>query len=372
MLACLADGARHMLRADAATVRLLDNGDTHLRVVAVSDPSAVLQHQGPTLVECSRLDREALSGHPVIVPDTRAQPQAANVPRDYRSVLCVPLVYEDSSVGTVQVYATAPQRFSQADADLLKPLADLGAAATALARALEVQEAGKADMVRFIHVATHELRSPVVSAQSLVLGVLRGYAGGLTDKQAEVLARIRRRLEFLERLINNLLDLAASQSTALEARGAVLVNASVGRTVLFLQPRAEEKDVTLTYHGCCDDLTVRGTDDGLDRVFVNLVGNAIKYTPPGGRVDVWLRRVDQEVQVEVTDTGIGIPEDALSHLFEEFYRAPNVKALDEVGTGLGLTIVKDLVDRYGGRIEVESTVGQGTTFTVTFPLFPPG
>jgi signal transduction histidine kinase len=94
----------------------------------------------------------------------------------------------------------------------------------------------------------------------------------------------------------------------------------------------------------------------------------VKYTLPGGAVTVLVQQVYGQAQVEVADTGIGIPEEALPHLFEEFYRAPNAKKLDEVGTGLGLAIVKDLVERYGGRIQVQSVINQGTTFTVTFPL----
>jgi len=84
-----------------------------------------------------------------------------------------------------------------------------------------------------------------------------------------------------------------------------------------------------------------------------------------------VQQIDGQAQVEVADTGIGIPEEALPHLFEEFYRAPNAKKT-EVGTGLGLAIVKDLVERYGGRIQVKSTVGVGTTFTVTLPLLSTG
>jgi len=118
---------------------------------------------------------------------------------------------------------------------------------------------------------------------------------------------------------------------------------------------------------CRARLIVWGTEDGLDRIFVNLVSNAVKYTPSGGSVTVSMRQVEGQAQVKVTDTGIGIPEEALPHLFEEFYRAPNAKALDAIGTGLGLAIVKDLVERCGGRIEVESAVGQGSTFTMTFP-----
>ena len=116
-------------------------------------------------------------------------------------------------------------------------------------------------------------------------------------------------------------------------------------------------------------MVVWATEDGLDRILVNLVGNAVKYTPTGGQVTIEACIFDHEISVTITDTGIGIPADALPHLFEEFYRAPNVRAANIIGTGLGLAIVKRLVERYSGRIEVESTVGQGTTFTLTFPAY---
>jgi two-component system phosphate regulon sensor histidine kinase PhoR len=125
--------------------------------------------------------------------------------------------------------------------------------------------------------------------------------------------------------------------------------------------------VALVLRPCRDELVVRATEEGLDRIFVNLVGNAIKYTPAGGEVTVLPCGSGGEISVAVTDTGIGIPPEALPHLFEEFYRAPNARAAKITGTGLGLAIVKELVDRYGGRIEVESRLGEGSTFTVTLP-----
>jgi two-component system phosphate regulon sensor histidine kinase PhoR len=320
-------------------------------------------------VEHSPLDGEALSGQPIIIADTHTDPRAVNVPRDYRSALCVPLVHEGNLVGTLHVYSTASKRFCEEEAGLLMWLADLGAAAVAATRSLRALEALEASKARFITVATHELRSPVTVAQSLVRGVLKGYAGELTDRQSEIFGRISRRLDFLESLVNDLLDLAAGKAPELaEEERPVLLNASVGRVMLLLQPRAEEKGLDLTLQPCRDELAIWGTEEGLDRIFVNLVSNAVKYTPSGGTVTVSVRRVKEQAQVEVADTGIGIPEEALPHLFEEFYRAPNAKALDELGTGLGLAIVKELVDRYRGRIEVESIVGQGTTFTVTFPV----
>ncbi len=371
VLTRLADGARQILQADAAAVRLLDEGGTHLTVAAVSGLPTTLRQREPKeriTVARSPLDEEALSGRLTVVTDARTDPRAVNVPEDYCSVACVPLVHTGDPVGTLHVYAAAPQCFDGGGATLLMVLADLGAAAVASARALMALEALEASKAHFIRVATHELRSPVAVAQSLVRGVLKGYAGELTDKQTNIFGRISRRLDFLEILINDLLDLAAGKAPELaEEEGPVLLNGSVGRVMLFLQSRAEEKGLDMTLQPCRDRLIVWGTEEGLDRIFVNLVCNAVKYTLPGGTVTVSVRQVEGQAQVEVTDTGIGIPEEALPHLFEEFYRAPNAKALDEVGTGLGLAIVKDLVERYGGRIEVESTVGQGSTFTVTFP-----
>jgi two-component system sensor histidine kinase VicK len=113
---------------------------------------------------------------------------------------------------------------------------------------------------------------------------------------------------------------------------------------------------------------VLGTKDEIDRIFNNLVSNAVKYTPPEGKVTVRLTRENGEAQVTVEDTGIGIPEDAMQHLFEEFYRAPNAKEMEREGTGLGLTIAKDLITRLGGHISVKSTKNVGSQFTVTLPI----
>jgi signal transduction histidine kinase len=118
------------------------------------------------------------------------------------------------------------------------------------------------------------------------------------------------------------------------------------------------------------DFEVEANAESLFRVFLNLIGNAVKYTPEGGAVVVRLDGTDHQVQVSVSDTGIGIPAAALPQLFTEFYRAPNAKAFGP-GTGLGLVIVKELVEKMGGHISVESDEGQGTTFTVFLPLVCP-
>jgi signal transduction histidine kinase len=369
VLSYLAEGTMQMIGADATAVYLLGEDGDHLAVAAVCGPAAASWPREPVEVGSSPLDREALSGRPVIVADSRSDPWAARAPVDFRSILCVGLVHEDIPLGTLHAYADACHRFDEQDAARLTALADLGAAAVAATRAVSALEARDASKGQFIRVATHELRSPVAVAQSLVRGVLKGYAGEMTEKQADVFDRISGRLDFLETLINDLLDLAAGKAPELsEEEGPTLLNAAVGRAVLLFQPRAEEKGVEMALHLCRDQLIVWGTEGGLDRIFTNLISNAVKYTPSGGSVTVTVRQVDGQAQVEVADTGIGIPEKAVPHLFEEFYRAPNAKASGEVGTGLGLAIVKDLVERYSGRIEVESKVGKSTTFAVTLPI----
>jgi two-component system phosphate regulon sensor histidine kinase PhoR len=169
-------------------------------------------------------------------------------------------------------------------------------------------------------------------------------------------------------LINDLLDLAAGRSgLKVQEYEPLPLMETVERVVSRVGIQASEKDQTLLVQRPTGDPIVSATEEGLDRIFTNLVGNAVKYTLEGGTVSVTVWKQDRQVAVEVKDTGIGIPAESLPKLFAEFYRAPNAKAF-ETGTGLGLVIVKELVESFSGRISVESQEGKGTTFTVHLPL----
>jgi signal transduction histidine kinase len=133
------------------------------------------------------------------------------------------------------------------------------------------------------------------------------------------------------------------------------------------EAQAQEKGVALRFECPDQELSVWGDRSELDRMLNNLVGNAVKYTLEG-EVRFKLEQADGFARILISDTGIGIPEEAFPHLFQEFFRAKNARDLEEAGTGLGLCIVKDLVQRYGGNIAVESVEGQGTTFTLTLRL----
>jgi signal transduction histidine kinase len=222
---------------------------------------------------------------------------------------------------------------------------------------------------QFVRIVTHELRSPVQVVISLLNLLDRGYVGELNEKQADLVSRARHRIEFLQTLIDDLLDLAAGRADVLASteRGLVSLSAVLKDVQGRYESRAQEKGLALRAEYSDESLAVWGDRAELDRMLNNLVSNAVKYTEDG-EVRLTLKRLDSSARILVSDTGIGIPEDALPDLFQEFFRAKNARQVRESGTGLGLSIVKDLVERYGGEIEVDSSVGQGTTFILTLPL----
>ena len=223
----------------------------------------------------------------------------------------------------------------------------------------------------FMLTVAHELRAPVVAAQSLLRAMLRGLAGEVNVKQSEILARVEvRHLELLD-LVNDLLALAESKTAAPERPLQRLeLQAALTRIVDRFRAQADAASVELAVEMAPGPLSVMATEDGLGLVFGNLVGNAVKYTPAGGRVMVRLSRASDGAAVAVQDSGIGIGLEEVARLGEEFFRASNAKSSGIGGTGLGLAIVRQHLDRWGARLEVESEIGRGSTFRVVFPSSP--
>jgi two-component system phosphate regulon sensor histidine kinase PhoR len=134
-----------------------------------------------------------------------------------------------------------------------------------------------------------------------------------------------------------------------------------------LCPQIEAKNLTLKLNIPKIEVQMRADRSDLSRALANLIQNAVHYTPNGGQVSVEAELQAEQVVIRIQDTGIGIPEADLPNIFKRFFRAPNASASDPEGSGLGLTIVKKVVDRHGGMVECTSTLGEGTCFTVTFP-----
>ncbi len=363
----------------ACSIRLLDITGRKLDPVAVYGLSKAYLEKGPVDPEDNPLAREVLSGKVVNVPDAPNSPliQYPEEARQegIRSMLSAPLTGKDGQLGILRAYAVEPNRFTPDDEQFLAAIAAQGSIAIENAIAYHAIETLDATKSQFIRTVTHELRSPVSVTQSLLKTLVAGYVGEVSKQQKEILGRAVRRIEFLQTLVDDLLDLATgkAEGKALEIREAVDLRMAIERVVERFRVSATEKELALEFA----DLTpnqpfiIPATVDGLDRILDNLISNAIKYTPIGGKVTIRLSGITDGAQVTVEDTGIGIPEDAMKHLFEEFYRAPNARALEQQGTGLGLVIVKDLVNRFSGRLTVHSTPDVGSRFTVFLPLAEP-
>lgn len=219
----------------------------------------------------------------------------------------------------------------------------------------------------FVSNVTHELRTPLTSVRGFAETLLEG---ALDDPQTarHFVGIIKRESEHLGRLIEDILDLSRIESGKWKMRcEPILLPALIHDTVGRLQQRAEAAGVTLQIAVPEHLRPIPGDRDRLAQVFINLVDNAIKYTPPNGTITVSAEDAGAALRIKVADTGAGMPRSDLSRIFERFYRVDKARSRQTGGTGLGLSIVKHIIDAHGGTIGVESEVGQGTTFTLMLP-----
>ena len=372
----LVENTAQVMEVRACSIRLLDKSGRRLEPVAVYGLSQAYLDKGPVELENNPLAREVLGGKIVNVPDV-TQTSLLQYPEwavleGINAMLSAPLIGKSGPLGILRAYSDEQNHFTSDDEAFLSAIAAQGSIAIENAIAYQAIEALDSTKSTFIRMVTHELRSPVSVTRSLLRTITAGYTGDLNAQQREILERAVRRIDYLQKLIDDLLDVATGKVDIKSqvVPEPVALNEVVLRVIKRFEVPAREKEVTIEW--CNETGTVptivMATAEEMDRVFNNLISNAVKYTLPKGKVTVTLTQVEREAWVGVIDTGIGIPEDALGHLFEEFYRAPNAKELEREGTGLGLVIVKDLVTRFGGRITVQSTLGVGTWFTVVLPL----
>jgi signal transduction histidine kinase len=220
----------------------------------------------------------------------------------------------------------------------------------------------------FFALVSHELRTPLTAILGYVELVLSDDVAAFPPEHARHLEVIERNARRLVRLVGDLLFAAQVEGAPLLLEPAdVDLPALVRDAVELARPRAEEGGVALVTELDPVDRCV-GDRDRLAQVLDNLLSNALKFTPPGGRVVVRLANDGRHVRIEIADTGVGIAEEDLPHLFDRFYRARNVSRRSVRGLGLGLTIVRTIVDGHGGTVSVQSETGRGATFTVLLPV----
>ena len=234
----------------------------------------------------------------------------------------------------------------------------------------DISEMKRLERVRqeFVANVSHELRTP--------LTVVKGYAEALLDENlqsspqaVDFLKVIDRHAARMEKIVADLLLLSQLESPARSLRKEAIDVPELLQTALgSVRPLAEAKKQILEWKSPVEILPLSGDSEKIHQMLVNLLQNAINYTPEGGRIILEGRKGDGGVQFEVADTGIGIPTEDLPRIFERFYRVDKGRSRELGGTGLGLSIVKHIAEAHGGSVSVESQVGKGSRFTVILPL----
>ncbi len=219
----------------------------------------------------------------------------------------------------------------------------------------------------FISSVTHELRTPLTAIKAYITTILRDHDMTEQTKQ-EFLTIIDEESDLLKNLIEALLEVSRIESGTVKfSREPMDITAVIEQVLSAVRQLADTKGIQLKVD-IADNLGVLQGDEGkIQSMVMNLVGNAIKFTPENGRVTISARRAGCELVINVSDTGLGIPKESLSKIFDRFYRVHR-PGKQIKGTGLGLAIVKEIVNMHGGRIEVESELDKGSTFTVFLPL----
>ncbi|MHC4754336.1 MAG: ATP-binding protein [Planctomycetota bacterium] len=229
------------------------------------------------------------------------------------------------------------------------------------------------DRIKDEYVArvTHDIKGHLAAIQSCLHVGTDPSSGSLSEKQADFLTRAQRRTTQVTDFVIELLHLTQMRLSGEFQIAPFSLPHCIEEAVKTVERKAQDKLIDLTFNVEKTLGQINGNQFSINELFTNLLFNAIKYTPDGKTVHVEAKDLGDDVQIDIIDTGIGIPVDEVQNVFNEFYRASNVKESNKEGTGLGLSIVQQIVQRHSGKISVESQLGKGTTFTVVLPKGSP-
>ncbi len=219
---------------------------------------------------------------------------------------------------------------------------------------------------RFVSDASHELKTPLATIKLLSDSILQNDMDPNTVR--EFVEDIGNEAERLNRMTAKLLSLTRVDGERVSESEIIYLAPTVQRVSKMLSPMAAKAGIRLEMD-LDGDAPVLILEDDLYQIVFNLMENGIKYNQPGGKLNVSLHRTEDNAELTIRDTGMGIPPESLTHIFERFYRVDKARSRSSGGSGLGLAIVRAIVQRNKGQIRVDSTVGKGSTFTVTFPVF---
>jgi len=380
VLGVIARAVSQTLNAKGCSLMLLSPDRKVLVHTAAYGLSDWYVGKGP--VSADKSISEALQGKPVAIldarEDDRIQYKAQAKQEGIVSMLSAPIFLKGEVIGVIRVYTAERHYFTKSELYFVQAVANLGAIALDRARELtqcltqvDRLEEERQRFVRFLSVVAHDLQSPLVATQSILSYIKDGYTGEVTEGQKDLLQRGIRRIDELLVLVTDLLDIPRIEAGQLRYEmHEISLNGVIKQALVGMDSLARQKGLELRVELPVDSPKVYGSSRRLQQVVSNLVSNAINYTREG-MVIVRVRDYNDDVAVEVLDTGIGIPPDELPRLFTDFFRGSNVK---RAGTGLGLSISKRIIDAHGGKIWAESPcseTGQGSKFTFTLHKVQP-
>jgi len=370
------------LRADSGIVATLEPNGEELRIIAARNaplaelgtrfslkldlPLSVVARTGKAFTAPTRDDVR------MRFPDISPSHEFAGV----RAIAAFPLRVDERILGALLVRWNRDRTLGPSDAAFMAALSRIAAEALDRARLFEAErearaaaEAANRAKAAFLASMSHELRTPLQAALGFAQLVRSGLYGPVNDRQAEVLSRVERSQMHLARLIDDVLDFARLEAGRVRVElEPVLLADVIGDLAPLVEPQAAKKNIELSLLPPPEALRVRADRQRLQQVLVNLVGNAIKFTPDGGSVRVGALHDDGRARIQVRDTGPGIPADRLQAIFEPFVQVEDGLTRTQPGAGLGLAISRDLARAMKGDLSVQSQVGGGSTFILDLPV----
>jgi signal transduction histidine kinase len=376
--------AVRLLEADSGLLTRIAGDQIEIAALTSTDPAgdAILRAAYPLSRHSDRVHARVIRDRaPLNVADAQTDPRLPDVQhataraRGYRSHVAVPLLRHDEALGAIAVTRHAPGGFTDDEIALLQTFADQAVIAIENARLLsELQrrtqelEVASQHKSEFLANMSHELRTPLNAIIGFSEVLSDRMFGELNEKQDEYVKDINASGTHLLSLINDILDLSKIEAGRMELDLTDFhLPTALDNALTLVRERAGRRGIALHMNVDSRLGQIQADERKIRQVVLNLLSNAIKFTPEGGRIEVLAAPKDGLVEVSVSDTGVGIAPEDQETVFEEF-RQVGTAAKKVEGTGLGLTLCRKFVELHGGRIWLESQVGQGATFTFTIPL----
>jgi signal transduction histidine kinase len=359
----IVNASAELCGAEAASILLYDQVKEQLYFRATSNLATPLMSELIVPVSGSIAGWIVSNRQPVIIDQVQRDPRHFNAigrltNLETRSLLGVPLLRKDRVVGVLETINKRIGEFSLEDQDLMMALGAQAAIAIENARLFQQSD--------LISEFVHELRTPLASLTASAYILLRPEVP--EERRTKIIQTMQQEVSRLSDMASAFLDLARLDSGRTRFQfSSVLIAELLEECCIVTRGKFEEKQQNLVLEIPPSPIEISIDRDKIKQVMINLLSNANKYCPPGSTIQLAVNTTSDEIIIQVIDNGNGIPPKYLAHLFEKFYRVPSTEQ-DAPGTGLGLYICKHIIDAHGGKINVDSVVGQGTTVTVRLPF----